>query len=88
MEQLGLATASTPRSSSATATPRPSSSAVRKVAAGEAQMLMKGLVSTSAFLHGVLNKEWGLRQRPLLSHVALFEAHRRRTAWCSSPTSR
>jgi phosphate butyryltransferase len=48
--------------------------AVRKVAAGEAQMLMKGLVSTSAFLRGVLNKEWGLRKRPLLSHVALFEA--------------
>jgi phosphate butyryltransferase len=48
--------------------------AVRKVAAGEAQMLMKGLVSTSVFLRGVLNKEWGLRKRPLLSHVALFEA--------------
>jgi len=48
--------------------------AVRKVAAGEAQMLMKGLVSTSVFLRGVLNKEWGLRKRPLLSHVAVFEA--------------
>ena len=47
--------------------------AVRKVASGEAQMLMKGLVSTSVFLKGILNKEWGLRQRPLLSHVALFE---------------
>jgi phosphate butyryltransferase len=47
--------------------------AVRKVARGEAQMLMKGLVSTSVFLRGVLNKEWGLRQRPLLSHVALYE---------------
>ncbi len=48
--------------------------AVRKVRSGEAQMLMKGLVSTSAFLKGVLNKEFGLRQRPLLSHVALYEA--------------
>lgn len=47
--------------------------AVRKVAAGEAQMLMKGLVSTSLFLRGVLNKETGLRQKALLSHVALFE---------------
>ncbi len=47
--------------------------AVRKVASGEAQMLMKGLVSTSLFLRGVLNKEAGLRQKALLSHVALFE---------------
>lgn len=49
--------------------------AVRAVGAGEAQMLMKGLVSTSAFLKGVLNKDWGLRKRPLLSHVAVFEFH-------------
>jgi phosphate butyryltransferase len=49
--------------------------AVRKVASGEAQMLMKGLVSTSAFLKGILNKDWGLRKRPLLSHVAVFEFH-------------
>jgi phosphate butyryltransferase len=47
--------------------------AVKKVRAGEAQMLMKGLVSTGTFLKGVLNKEFGLRQRPLLSHVALFQ---------------
>ncbi|MBE3073158.1 MAG: bifunctional enoyl-CoA hydratase/phosphate acetyltransferase [Acidobacteria bacterium] len=47
--------------------------AVRKVAAGEAQMLMKGFVSTSVFLRGVLNKDWGLRKRPLLSHIAAFE---------------
>ncbi len=48
--------------------------AVRKVRSGEAQMLMKGLVSTGTFLKGVLNKEFGLRQRPLLSHVAVYEA--------------
>jgi phosphate butyryltransferase len=48
--------------------------AVRKVREGEAQMLMKGLVGTGTFLKGVLNKEFGLRQRPLLSHVALYEA--------------
>jgi phosphate butyryltransferase len=47
--------------------------AVRKVRTGEAQMLMKGMVSTGTFLRGVLNKELGLRQRALLSHVALFE---------------
>jgi len=46
---------------------------VRKVAAGEAQMLMKGFVTTALFLRGVLNKEWGLRKRPLLSHLAAFE---------------
>lgn len=49
--------------------------AVRAVRAGRAQMLMKGLVSTSVFLKGVLNKEWGLRKRALLSHVAAFEGH-------------
>lgn len=48
--------------------------AVRKVRSGEAQMLMKGLVSTGTFLKAVLNKEFGLRQRPLLSHVAVYEA--------------
>jgi phosphate butyryltransferase len=48
--------------------------AVRKVRSGEAQMLMKGLVSTGTFLKGVLNKEFGLRQRALLSHVAVYEA--------------
>ena len=47
--------------------------AVRSVASGKAQMLMKGLVSTSVFLKGVLNKEWGLRKRALLSHVGVFE---------------
>jgi phosphate butyryltransferase len=47
--------------------------AVRKVKGGEAQMLMKGLVSTGTFLKGILNKDFGLRSRPLLSHVAVFE---------------
>lgn len=49
--------------------------AVRAVRSGQAQMLMKGLVSTSLFLKGLLNKEWGLRQRGLLSHVAAFECY-------------
>jgi len=36
-------------------------------------MLMKGLVSTSTFLKGVLNKEYGLRTGRILSHVAVLE---------------
>lgn len=47
--------------------------AVRRVSSGRAQMLMKGLVSTSTFLRAILNKDWGLRRRPLLSHVAVFQ---------------
>jgi phosphate butyryltransferase len=35
--------------------------------------LMKGMLSSSAFLKGVLNKEWGLRSGKVLSHVAVFE---------------
>lgn len=47
--------------------------AVELVSTGEADMLMKGLVSTSTFLKGVLNKEVGLRTGKLMSHVAVFE---------------
>lgn len=36
-------------------------------------MLMKGLVSTSVFLKGVLNKEFGLRSGNILSHVAVLQ---------------
>jgi len=50
--------------------------AVRRVAKGEAQMLMKGDVATAVFLKGILNRDWGLRKRPLLSHVAVFEVGR------------
>jgi phosphate butyryltransferase len=35
--------------------------------------LMKGMLSSSAFLKGVLNKEWGLRSGKILSHVAAFQ---------------
>ena len=35
--------------------------------------LMKGMLSSSAFLKGVLNKEWGLRTGKILSHVATFQ---------------
>jgi len=49
-------------------------SAVKEVSSGKAQMLMKGLISTSTFLKAVLNKEWGLRKGGLLSHVTVFDA--------------
>ena len=35
--------------------------------------LMKGMVSTSAFLKGVLNRDWGLRTGKILSHIAVLE---------------
>ncbi len=35
--------------------------------------LMKGMLSTSAFLKGVLDKEHGLRTGKILSHIAVFE---------------
>jgi phosphate butyryltransferase len=36
--------------------------------------LMKGLLSTSAFLKGVLDKEFGLRTGKILSHIAVLES--------------
>ncbi|MEC5422306.1 phosphate butyryltransferase [Virgibacillus sp. C22-A2] len=39
----------------------------------EAQILMKGNISTKDLLQAVLNKEYGLRTGKVLSHVALFE---------------
>lgn len=47
--------------------------AVTAVSEKEADIVMKGLVSTDVYLRAVLNKEWGLRTRSILSHVALFE---------------
>ena len=47
--------------------------AVRMVSGGKAQMLMKGLLATSTLLKATLNKEWGLRSKGLLSHIALFK---------------
>lgn len=35
--------------------------------------LMKGMISTSDFLKGVLNREWGLRAGKILSHIAVLE---------------
>lgn len=40
---------------------------------GKADLMMKGLVSTSVFLKAILDKEKGLRNSKLLSHVAVFQ---------------
>ncbi|MFW5795715.1 MAG: bifunctional enoyl-CoA hydratase/phosphate acetyltransferase [Alkalispirochaeta sp.] len=47
--------------------------AVAAVAAGDAAMLMKGLVDTAVLLKAVLDRETGLRAGSVLSHFALFE---------------
>jgi phosphate butyryltransferase len=39
----------------------------------DGDFLMKGMISTSAFLKGILNKEWGLRAGTILSHIAVIE---------------
>ena len=46
---------------------------VKLVHFGEAEILMKGKVGSATLLKGVLNKEWGLRKNPVISHIALFE---------------
>jgi phosphate butyryltransferase len=50
------------------------SEAVGLVRNGAAQVLMKGLCSTSVFLKGLLDKESGLRSGKVISHLALFES--------------
>lgn len=47
--------------------------AVQMVARGQGDILMKGACPTALLLKAVLNKEWGLRDQKLLSHVALFD---------------
>lgn len=46
---------------------------VRLVREGKASVLMKGHLSSGAFLKPVVNKETGIRTSPLLSHVMLVE---------------
>ncbi len=50
--------------------------AVQLVRGGEADILMKGNISTGVLLKAVLNKEWGLRTGELISHLAIFELER------------
>lgn len=47
--------------------------AVSLVAAGEADILMKGSVKTSDFMKAVLDREKGLRSGELLSHAFIYE---------------
>ncbi|MBQ7871554.1 MAG: phosphate butyryltransferase [Oscillospiraceae bacterium] len=47
--------------------------AVGLVRSGEADVVMKGIIDTSVILKAVLDKENGLRDSPVLSHVAAFE---------------
>ena len=47
--------------------------AVKLVHDGEADVLMKGIVDTSIILKAVLDKDIGLKESPVLSHVALFD---------------
>ncbi|MDI7276448.1 MAG: phosphate acyltransferase, partial [Anaerolineae bacterium] len=43
------------------------------VRSGQAQVAVKGFVSSTAFLHAALDREAGLRTERLVSHVGLFE---------------
>jgi len=47
--------------------------AVKEVAAGNADILMKGMVNSSDFLRAVLNPEGGMRRDRILSHFAIYE---------------
>lgn len=47
--------------------------AVKFVAAGEAHIVMKGLVDSATILKAVLDKEFGLRTTSVLSHVAVAD---------------
>jgi len=51
----------------------PAKAAVAFVKNGQADILMKGNVSTKELLQAVLHKQTGLRKERLLSHVALFD---------------
>ena len=50
------------------------SEAISFVRKDKAQVLMKGLCSTSVFLKGLLDKEYGLRSGNVISHLSLFES--------------
>ena len=47
--------------------------AIELIRNGEAEILMKGLVSTAPLLKAVLDRDNGLRKSEVLSHAALFE---------------
>lgn len=45
--------------------------AVQSISYGTNRLLMKGFVDTSVLLKAVLNKEWGIRDKSVLSHVCV-----------------
>lgn len=47
--------------------------AVKLVAEGEADFVMKGLVGTATALRALLKEEYGLRKAKLLSHLSVFD---------------
>jgi phosphate butyryltransferase len=47
---------------------------VRLVHDGKADILMKGYVGTTVLMKAVLNRDYGLRSKNIISHFALFEA--------------
>jgi len=47
--------------------------AVREVAEGRADILMKGMVNSADFLRAVLNPDGGMRRDRILSHLAIYE---------------
>ena len=49
--------------------------AVKLAHDGEVDIVMKGLVDTSIILKAVLDKDIGLRDQPVISHVAIVEAN-------------
>lgn len=51
-----------------------SAAAVRLVHEGEAELVMKGLVTTKEFVRAILNQEFGMRRGQPLSHVAVIES--------------
>jgi len=53
---------------------RASIKAVAMIRGGEADIMMKGHVSTGPMLKAILDKDIGLRKGGLLSHIALFES--------------
>ncbi|MDO5523348.1 MAG: bifunctional enoyl-CoA hydratase/phosphate acetyltransferase [Bacteroidia bacterium] len=56
--------------------------AVSTIKNGNAEILMKGLISTSDLLKAVLDKENGLRKGDILSHVSFFESPHYRKLLC------
>src|SRR5512133_2956121 len=58
--------------------------AVKMIRQGEGDILMKGMVSTGLLVKAILDKENGLLQGSLLSHVAFFESRYYHKIFCIS----